>query len=301
MQWEHDWWLKIALLLSLHSQEKEACFQPGLKCFAELRPLVLHHFITSKWLNKSSALSSFPSLCPLGPSASTCAFLTWKTHHRTLLACSSALGGPEKRSCCSWHLSGCHNILEVIYHVKGAPCALADQVKFSFLLWTRWRSPSRVLGLIGNKTLYRALSRNVFGCLIGFPPVFKGYGDTALVFDPALSLFMEIAAGAGPIWMFRLPWDAWVVVGIQANTGDLLRTLPGLRKKLPHQLAHGDVWQRLAPWARLLLTGGLHQVFGGPRGRGMLSHAPVFARGCLLSPWSLCKRLLSWSHNKIVM
>lgn len=43
-------------------------------------------------------------------------------------------------------------------------------------------------------------------------------------------------------------------VGFQVDAGYRLETLPGLRRRL----ARGDLGQRLAPWVRLLLAGGLH-------------------------------------------
>lgn len=99
-------------------------------------------------------------------SPSTRVFLTLKTDRRTHLTRSS---GPEGWSCHSRHLSGCPNILKVVYHMKDAPRALAAQMRSSFLLGNSLEVPCNgAAGLVGNRAPSKALSRNIFGWLVGF-------------------------------------------------------------------------------------------------------------------------------------
>lgn len=117
---------------------ERACFKPGLKCFAVLWHLfftIALFFTTCKWLNRSSSLLS-PHCALWGPSfhvtssfvlwllplkwshlASTCTFLTLKTH--LVYSFGPAVHGIFQVTTIFW----------VLRHVEGAPDEVWRSVK----------------------------------------------------------------------------------------------------------------------------------------------------------------------------
>lgn len=191
---ERDWWLKAnPTLQTADSQGREACFQLGLKCFAELRPLVLHRSVTCKWLNKSRPLSYFfPPLCPLGSPSSVSPL------HLSLDSCCYC----EMQQVRPFHLRLClsdfkdwpQDLPRTFPWAWGVVLLLMASFRLSqyfksliscerctmCLSWPdevfispgdSLEIPNRAAGLVGNVALSKALPRNkyfLFVLLIGF-------------------------------------------------------------------------------------------------------------------------------------
>lgn len=126
--------------------------------------------------------------------------------------------------CCSWHVSGYHNILRVLHHVEGAP----DEV---------WRSvevficsqDSLEIPPAGQQDLWAAAHcpehfLEIF--LLGWVPVFNDSCVTPAV--TSLSLAVKDCCCLVPTWLVSLHWAPWLGVGFWADTGFLLETPPEL-------------------------------------------------------------------------
>lgn len=248
------------------SQGREACFQPELKCFAELRPLVLHDSVTCKWLNKSSPLSHcFPCLVPCGvpPSVSPLRLSSGSCSY-----CEMQQVGPFSFHLCLsdfkvWPqdlpgmFTGAQGVVLLLTasfrlsqyfksHISCEGCTVClswpDEVFISLEdslevppvgqqgLWVTWHCPNHFLEMF------------LVVWLVCSPTVTLSWALTLhlLCFQRLLLVLFP------PEWLGFLDLPQ-VGVGFQADTGYLLETLPGLRKKLPHQWpvgSRGRGWPR---------------------------------------------------------
>lgn len=260
-------------------------------------------FVTWIWLNRSSPLLSphcalwecfLPCdlfICPLTPAtrAGPSSFHLCLSDLKVWLQESL---GRFLWPCCSWHLSGYHNILRVLYHVEGAPVEVWGSVKISLCpgdslqipraeqqgLWTTAHCPVHFIEmfhLVGFQFL--TTPDTVLGSKTS-PLIFKGCYclGSHLSGQPSLNSL----TGSGLSSRYRiLAWNS-----PRAGT----ETVP------PAVL--WEAGQRLTPRVRLLLAGGLHWACRCLEVRCTLSHSPLCTRDCVFSPWSHMKWL--GSHKR---
>lgn len=140
-------------------------------------------------------------------------------------------------------------------------------------LWVTWHCPNHFLEMF----LVGWFAHLLWRCPGLWPYTFSVSRDCCWCWShPSGWASLSCPSGSGLSSRYRIP--AW--------------NSPRAEKEAAPPVACGQPGQRLAPWVRLLLAGGVHWALGGSGGRGALSHAPVFASGCLVSPWS---------HNKIMV